>query len=150
MTSTKPTGTDPAEWDAYIAAARSSADMQDRIGECVAAGVDFIDLERQQAKRHVHAYITRPDPAGGEPLPRLGPDAEFIGAGDEVAIIDPVLGGITHTGIVVNIDEAGVAIVNAETEADPGNGIWVEVDADQLVHIDSPAAEAAAQFGRTE
>lgn len=39
------------EWDAYIASASTFADAQDRMGEAIAAGVDFAALLRCQKAR---------------------------------------------------------------------------------------------------
>ena len=44
-----PNTTNPAEWHAYIRSARNFADAQDRMGEAVAAGVDFAALLALQA-----------------------------------------------------------------------------------------------------
>jgi hypothetical protein len=44
------------------------------------------------------------------PAENLGPDAEFIGAGDDVVVIQG--GRITVRGVLVDVDENGDAIVN--------------------------------------
>jgi hypothetical protein len=67
---------------------------------------------------------------------RFGPGAEFIGASDEVAIV--VDGEIVATGIVVDIADDGRAIVNAESEDNPGNGWTDAYTLDNLAHLDSP------------
>jgi hypothetical protein len=80
-----------------------------------------------------------------QPYSHVGPDAESIVAGDEVAII--IDGHIVATGIVIDIADDDRVTVNAETEDDPGNG-WTEAyRLADLAHIDSPQAEAAAMFG---
>lgn len=68
---------------------------------------------------------------------------EFIGAGDEVAIIPEGTTATIATGIVVDIQEDGRAIINAETESNPGHGWTESYTLADLAHIDSPAARVA-------
>jgi hypothetical protein len=73
------------------------------------------------------------------PLPRIATDAEFIGAGDEVAIIAGDGQSFDGFGILVDVD-GDVATVNV-------NDVWVKVAFDSLAHCDSPQAEAVSMFG---
>jgi len=89
-------------------------------------------------------------PSEPTPLSHLGEGAEWIGAGDEVAILsDAAPGGIIATGIIVDI-EGEEALVRAESESDPGNGWMQKYPLARLAHIDSPQAEAAASFGEQD
>jgi hypothetical protein len=75
------------------------------------------------------------------PLSRIADGAEFIGAGDEVAIIAMDGQSIDGFGILVDAsDEATGATVNV-------NGQWVKVGMDQVAHADSPQVEAVCMFG---
>lgn len=65
---------------------------------------------------------------------------EAIGAGDEVAIIPEGTTATIATGIVVDIQEDGRAIINAETESNPGHGWTESYTLADLAHIASPAA----------
>jgi ribosomal protein L24 len=69
------------------------------------------------------------------PAENLGPDAEFIGAGDDVVVIQG--GRITVRGVLVDVDENGDAIVKTVT------GRWVPAHYDDLAHPDSPLAARA-------
>lgn len=81
------------------------------------------------------------------PLPRIAEGAEFIGAGDEVAII--AMDGQTIDGYGILVDVwSGDNIVFAGDQASVNvNGQVVCVEFDRVAHCDSPQVEAVNMFG---
>jgi hypothetical protein len=63
----------------------------------------------------------------------LGPDAEFIGAGDDVVWDHPTEGILR--GVLVDVEDDGRATVNI------GGGDWVHASFSELAHPDSPRAQ---------
>lgn len=72
---------------------------------------------------------------------KIAPDAEFIGAGDDVVILDGS-GGIAAGGVLVDAADPSKAEVRV-----PGETEWRVVPLALLAHPDSPQAEAVAMFG---
>lgn len=75
-------------------------------------------------------------------LSKLAPDAEFIGAGDDVVILDGA-GGIEAEGILMDAADEAKAMIRIGGKGDN----VVERHFDLLAHPDSPQAEAVAAFG---
>jgi hypothetical protein len=72
------------------------------------------------------------------PYSKIGPDADFISAGDEVVSLDD---GDLEAGILADVE-------NGEATIRYANGDWAYVPFDRVAHADSPQAEAVAMFGK--
>lgn len=66
---------------------------------------------------------------------RLGPDTEFIGAGDEIVVLDGTHTRVNYTGILVDAD-GEKALVRRDTD-----NKWVTEKMGDLAHPDSPLVE---------
>jgi hypothetical protein len=81
-------------------------------------------------------------PITPDPPRNLGPDAEFIGAGDEVVILDGE-GRPGDTGILVHGEHGAGMMATVNVDGD-----WREVPHDRVAHTDSHAALSDEELTR--
>lgn len=74
--------------------------------------------------------VVGPDGFYGPKDPRIAPDADFIGAGDDIVVFRGVYRGLT--GILANVDN-GVAAISTGIRT----GSWTHVDFADIAHPDA-------------
>lgn len=86
------------------------------------------------------------------PYSHVAPDAEFIGAGDEVVVLKDDRSGFVCGGILVDVDrnQCKVNIDDSNPAWAEAAGTWVTASLFDIAHPDSPQAQAVAVFGTPE
>ncbi len=77
-----------------------------------------------------------------EAYSHIGPNSEFIGAGDDVAVLSSDRSKIEYLGVLVDA-MGNEAIVRPDDASE-----WRRAHMDDIAHPDSPQAEAVAMFGQ--